>query len=503
MLRLALRAVLRRGLEVRGGQRSHGVVLGQLLRELARHEADDDFLADRFAEHLERVLRLLVLRVGELHLVEHRLGRVHQVDLGDAHLLALLQAAESRELAALHDLADDGGDLAIELLADVLDALVSSEQPTGVQPDETLGRLGIGRRDGDDRVEATRTQHRRVDVLDVVRGEHDDDLARLRVHAVDGVEDAVHLIVAVALEDRVDVFREDDGLAVLLREEDGLAELRHAFQVDERPLVVDRLLRGDVRRERLAGAVRTFEQDAALERDLELAALLGLLDGNEDRVVDLRLHVFREDELVRLRVREVEELGSVGDGIEVLVVHVRELHPDGLATVDALVGHQLTRETCQLGDLRLVLLANDAADDEDGLVVLHRHAGLDVPLDAGDLHAAPRNLHVLRRRDGNADHHGRARAEEARRRDESREAVLPRDGPGQRVRAVEGECVDFLVDRDVAVFLDLLATEPLHAVVERHPLGEDDLGPTALDVDVLDLRVFQLLLGHCFVFRLR
>ena len=146
----------------------------------------------------------------------------------------------------------------------------------GVDAEDRLAAREIGRRDEHLPVEAARAEQRGVEILEPVRGAHDDDLGRL-VEAVELDEQLVQGLVVLAVEaaaraggaDRVELVDEDDRGRVLARLVEELADPGGAEpgeHLDERggALRVElraRLVRDGLGEQRLAGAGRTVEQD--------------------------------------------------------------------------------------------------------------------------------------------------------------------------------------------------------------------------------------------------
>ena len=142
--------------------------------------------------------------------------------------------------------------------------------------EDLAAALEVGRLDQDLAVEAAGTQQRRVEVLQPVRGAHDDDLVA-RAEAVELDEELVQRLVLLAVErvpaagrpDGVELVDEDDRRRVLARLFEELADPRRAEageHLDERggALRVEaraRLVRDGLRGERLAGAGRPVEED--------------------------------------------------------------------------------------------------------------------------------------------------------------------------------------------------------------------------------------------------
>ena len=161
--------------------------------------------------------------------------------------------------------------------------------------------LDVGRVDDHLAVEAAGAQQRRVEDVGPVRGGDDDDVG-VRVEAVHLHEDLVQgllaLVVAAAeagaalAADRVDLVDEDDAGRVAL----GLVEqVAHARGADadehldelgaaDREERHARFARDGARQQRLAGAGRADEQDAARDAGAQGDELLGVLEELDDLV---------------------------------------------------------------------------------------------------------------------------------------------------------------------------------------------------------------------------
>ena len=136
----------------------------------------------------------------------------------------------------------------------------------------------VGRRDEHLAVEASRAKQRRVEILEPVRGRHDDDLVP-RAEAVELDEELVQSLIVLAMDgaarasraDGVELVDEDDRGRVLARLLEELADPGGAEtgeHLDERR----RALRVEVRagrardglgEQRLAGSGRAVQQDSA------------------------------------------------------------------------------------------------------------------------------------------------------------------------------------------------------------------------------------------------
>lgn len=243
----------------------------------------------------------------------------------------LVHPRDGRELGPLDHLANHRRDLPIEQLDGSGDVGALGQLPPPVEANQPFDGLDIRGSDADDGVQATGAQECLVDVLGVVGGEDHHQLRILGVHAVERVEDRVHLRVPVSADRIVDVLGVDDRRLVLPREEDRLLEMFDIIQVDERPAVRDRLLGQDVGRQGFPDAVGPFEENAPLQRDALLAAFLGAFDWGEHGDVHHRLDFTGEDEPVLVHQAGVEEFGPL-IGVELLRV-LGEPDPDGLAPI--------------------------------------------------------------------------------------------------------------------------------------------------------------------------
>ena len=143
--------------------------------------------------------------------------------------------------------------------------------------EDRLAALEVGRRHEHLAVEAAGAQQRLVEILDAVRGAHDDDLLGA-LEAVELDEQLVERLILLAVEavagalraDGVELVDEDDRGRVLARLGEELADARGAEageHLDERRRargveVRARLVRDGLREQRLAGAGRPVEQEA-------------------------------------------------------------------------------------------------------------------------------------------------------------------------------------------------------------------------------------------------
>ena len=174
------------------------------------------------------------------------------------------------ELGALDHLADHRRDASRQCQPCLGQVGVGLDQLAAVDPQELLDRLGIGRPDMQHGVEPTGPEHGPVDLARLVGGQHHHDLGTLGDDAVDLVQDVVHLDGAFARHLAVDVLDEHDAGLVVDGELERTLQCRHPTNGDERPAVLLALLGCHRGRQRLAGAVRSLQQHAALERHVVL-----------------------------------------------------------------------------------------------------------------------------------------------------------------------------------------------------------------------------------------
>lgn len=474
-------------------------------------------LVDRYLHRLaegpvDAGLRQLGLGLRQLDVLQHRVEADLQV-LGADLAAALVEALppESRQLGPLHALANIRRLVAGQEAADIGVVRGVVELGATVPLDQLDAGVGIGRGDLDEGVDATGPQHRRVDLVGSVGGQHDDQLTPLRVHPVDDVEDGVHPDgPLLALDHAVDVLRHDHGRLEEAAEPDRLRQVLHGVDGDVGPAVLLALLAHATEQHGLADAVGAGEEDAALAGDAGVAEALRVLHGLVQRVVDGVLDVLREDQLLQLDGAGVDELrGRVGKIALLDVLVVLELDPEGLALVDRVVLEVLAGLLDQLDHLELVLLAALAVEGQADLTAVGAVGGAGRQLrvlDAGDEHAAPGNLHVVvlagagRHRDqlGRVD----VRAEEAGRDDlpEVHPAVDLVDGGPERQHAVQRVADQLLVQLDQRLPLARHPGEVLHDLLvgpanDRHVLLDGGLGERLRHVDRQQTLVLGFLAG--------
>ena len=229
-------------------------------------------------------------------------------------------AGEDRGLVA--DVREVGAGEAGGLARDDLEVDVVGERLAArVHLEDLLAAGEVGRRDEQLAVEAARAEQRRVEILDAVRGAHDDDLVAGR-EAVELDEELVQRLVLLAVEavagaggaDRVELVDEDDRRRVLARGVEELADARGAEageHLDERgrALRVEaraRLVGDRLREQRLAGAGRAVEEEALRHARAEPREPLRVAEEVDD-LLELGLRVLDAGDVVerdrRLRVR--------------------------------------------------------------------------------------------------------------------------------------------------------------------------------------------------------
>lgn len=433
-------------------------------------------------------LGFLVLQ--ELDLGGDGVGRFQDgrfAELG--HQLAGRQQLEFAELGALHHFGDDGRDgLRLRQTdASVGQVGVGVDGRTGVEADQLFHGLGVGRRHVDDGVQATGAQQGRVDRQQVVGRDHRDDVGVLGVDAVQDVEDVVHLDAAVTVDGAVDVFAEDDAgrRLVLLGELDGVGQLVGAGDVDVGDAVVDGQTRGDGRRQGLARAVGATQQDAALDGHAVQQAVLDTADRREQVGFDGVLDFLGVDQAVRVDAGRVQERGL--GHLEQVAVVVAETDLDRLALVDRVfleVGADVVE---QAAHFTLVEAQDVGAQAEDPAALLLLDTGLDVALDVGQREAAPGGFGELVRRDLDAQHFGRVLAEEARRRDGLRPAVLLGQDLLQSVGAIQREHFEAVAERGFFLLVLQAAVQQVDGLGEGHAFRQDELFAHVDDVGHRDL----------------
>lgn len=410
-----------------------------------------------------------------------RLGTVHQIEVGlhgaggdDQVVVHQLRrhpafTGNARQLGAFDRFTDDRRDLAGEGLARGVQGLGRIDQPAAVEAHQLLGSSGIGRRHGDDGVEAPRPQHRAIDPIGMVGGQNRDDLVILALHAVEGVQHVIDRDAALIAGDHaVDVFSEDDHRRVAVGEVQHLLQAGDTIQHDERPAVVDGQLGRRGGGHGLADAVAAFEQDAPLQGDLQFPAGFRILDGREQVGLDLVLHIVREDQVADRLVGQLQELRLLLRVQLALLVHE---HADRLALVDGLGVRIDAGQGNQGLEVVTLVLADGAADLEDVLAVLHRRRRFEGRVHLRDVGLAPEHLDGVLGPRTDLDRANDRRdfdAEEAALGLHDPPAVEGFDGLAEGLGAVPGEGVDDLGDGDLLLFLIGLAAEDLGRFAQGH-----------------------------------
>src|SRR5919108_2005229 len=293
-----------------------------LHREGAAHEVRHERVAAFVVS--EDPLLLLGHHAPLLQSGDHALHRVVEVRLVDV----LLVLAPGEDRGFVRDVREVGAGQPGRLSRDRRQVDVGGERlAAGVDVEDRLAAVQVGRRDEDLAVEAAWAEQRRVEVLETVRGGHDDDLVAV-VEAVQLDEQLVQRLILLAVEavagaggaDGVELVDEHDRGRVLARLLEELAdacgaearehldERRGALRVEVGArLVCDRL-----REQGLAGARRAVEEDALRDAGAELREPLRVAQEVDDllhllaRLLEARDVLPRDGRLLaRLDVRRL------------------------------------------------------------------------------------------------------------------------------------------------------------------------------------------------------
>ena len=247
----------------------------------------------------------LLLLGDDLALLEAGDDALHRgVEVAVVDLLQLLAAGEDGGL--VRDVREVGAGEARGRAGDGLEVDVgASGLPLHVHAEDRDAAGEVGRPDEHLPVEAAGAEQRRIEVLEPVRGAHDDDLLG-RAEAVQLDEQLVERLVLLAVEavagarraDGVELVDEDDRGRVLARlgeelADAGGAEAREHLDERGRALRVEAragLVGDGLREQRLAGAGRPVEQDALRDARAELLEALRVAEELDDLVqLGLRL----------------------------------------------------------------------------------------------------------------------------------------------------------------------------------------------------------------------
>ena len=256
-----------------------------------------------------------------------------------------------------------------------------------------------------------------------------------------------------------------------------------------------------MRRHGLAGAIAPLQQDAALQRDTVLQALVGVADRRPDGGGGLRPFIVIQDEGFGRDAVGLQESQIVEVHLAVIVA----LQADRLALVDR-AGLQLFPRQCrQLGQEALLFLPHGAGHDETAFGRMEKEVGLDGFLDVRQGEGAVENLHLLVFLRPGLDGHqvGSHRPEESH----LRNGLCPSiDFLHRRMEGDEGimrMADDVLAHIEDGVLFFQLPLQHLDGVLGGHRLGfsrKRDLGADMLDVMVVFDRGHHQFFTRCHVF---